>query len=130
MEALKRYRTGGEQRVTVQHVTVNEGGQAIVGAVSQTPGADRGCQKSGASPMNSMLAMHRSPRCTATSKRTRLSCQAPAVTGWAVCRFHGAHGGGPKGERNGAYKDGLHTAEAVAERQAGVGVAVAALDEP
>jgi hypothetical protein len=34
MEALKRYRTGGEQRVTVQHVTVNEGGQAIVGTVS------------------------------------------------------------------------------------------------
>jgi hypothetical protein len=38
VEALKRYRTGGEQKVTVQHVTVNEGGQAIVGAVSQTPG--------------------------------------------------------------------------------------------
>lgn len=38
LEALKRYRTGGEQKVTVQHVTVNEGGQAIVGAVSQTPG--------------------------------------------------------------------------------------------
>ena len=38
MEALKRYRTGGEQKVTVQHVTVNEGGQAIVGAVSQAPG--------------------------------------------------------------------------------------------
>jgi hypothetical protein len=35
LEALKRYRTGGEQRVTVQHVTVNEGGQAaIVGSVS------------------------------------------------------------------------------------------------
>jgi hypothetical protein len=34
VEALKRYRTGGEQKVTVQHVTVNEGGQAIVGSVS------------------------------------------------------------------------------------------------
>jgi hypothetical protein len=32
MEALKRYRTGGEQKVTVQHVSVNsinDGGQAI-----------------------------------------------------------------------------------------------------
>lgn len=38
VEALKRYRTGGEQRVTVQHVTVNEGGKAIVGAVSSAPG--------------------------------------------------------------------------------------------
>jgi hypothetical protein len=35
MEALKRYRTGGEQKVTVQHVSVNEGGQAIVGNVNQ-----------------------------------------------------------------------------------------------
>jgi hypothetical protein len=35
IEALKRYRTGGEQKVTVQHVTVGEGGQAIVGNVTQ-----------------------------------------------------------------------------------------------
>ncbi len=34
VEALKRYRTGGEQRMVVEHVTVNEGGQAIVGSVS------------------------------------------------------------------------------------------------
>ncbi|MCF1710273.1 hypothetical protein L0V05_15780 [Tabrizicola sp. J26] len=31
MDTLKRYRTGGQQKVTVEHVTVNEGGQAIVG---------------------------------------------------------------------------------------------------
>ena len=34
LEALKRYRTGGEQKVTVQHVNVSEGGQAIVGNVT------------------------------------------------------------------------------------------------
>ena len=34
MEALKRYRSKGEQRVIVERVTVNQGGQAIVGAVS------------------------------------------------------------------------------------------------
>jgi hypothetical protein len=34
VEALKRYRTGGEQKVTVEHVTVNQGGQAIVGNIS------------------------------------------------------------------------------------------------
>ena len=33
VEALKRYRSGGEQTVRVEHVTVNEGGQAIVGNV-------------------------------------------------------------------------------------------------
>ena len=37
VEALKRYRSKGEQKVVVEHVTVNEGGQAIVGAV-QTGG--------------------------------------------------------------------------------------------
>jgi hypothetical protein len=34
MEALKRYPTGGQQKVLVEHVTVNERGQAIVGNVS------------------------------------------------------------------------------------------------
>jgi hypothetical protein len=38
MEALKRYRTGGQQKVTVEHVTVNAGGQAIVGAVAHGGG--------------------------------------------------------------------------------------------
>ena len=38
MEALKRYRTGGQQKVTVEHVHVNEGGQAIVGVVNRGEG--------------------------------------------------------------------------------------------
>jgi hypothetical protein len=37
VEALKRYRSSGEQKITVQHVSVNEGGQAIVGNVTQNP---------------------------------------------------------------------------------------------
>ena len=67
--------------------------------------------------MNSALPMHRSPRCSARSKRTGERCRAPAVTGWRVCRFHGAGGGGPKGKRNGNYKHGLFTAEAVRARR-------------
>ena len=35
VEALKKYRSNGQQKVTVEHVTVNEGGQAIVGSVDQ-----------------------------------------------------------------------------------------------
>ena len=31
--ALKQYRTGGQQKMTVEHVHVHEGGQAIVGNV-------------------------------------------------------------------------------------------------
>jgi hypothetical protein len=37
MEALKRYRSGAEHKVTLQHVSVAEGGQAIVGNVTQAP---------------------------------------------------------------------------------------------
>jgi hypothetical protein len=43
VEALKRYRSAGEQTVRVEHVTVNEGGQAIVGSV--THGGRRTPQK-------------------------------------------------------------------------------------
>ena len=67
--------------------------------------------------MNSLLPMHRSPRCSARSKRTGERCRAPAGTGWRVCRFHGAGGGGPKGKRNGNYKHGLFTAEAIHTRR-------------
>jgi len=35
METLKRYRSGGKQTVVVQHVNVNNGGQAIVGTIEQ-----------------------------------------------------------------------------------------------
>ncbi len=40
MEALRKYRNGGEQKVTVQHVNVNEGGQAVVGNIKQTKSAN------------------------------------------------------------------------------------------
>jgi hypothetical protein len=35
MDAIKRYRSGGEQAFTVQNVSVRDGGQAIVGNVTQ-----------------------------------------------------------------------------------------------
>jgi len=43
VEALKRYRSRGEQKVRVEHVHVNEGGQAIIGDVST--GEGRGAKK-------------------------------------------------------------------------------------
>lgn len=67
--------------------------------------------------MKREYAFQTAPRCTATSKRTRKPCQAPAVRGWTVCRFHGARGGAPRGKRNGAYRHGLYTAKAADERQ-------------
>jgi len=53
MEALKRYRAGAEQKVTLQHVSVAEGGQAIVGNVTQAPresGREKAAQEKAATP--------------------------------------------------------------------------------
>jgi hypothetical protein len=47
VETLKRYRSAGEQIIKVQHVTVRDGGQAIVGNISQGGG---GTAKNGAQP--------------------------------------------------------------------------------
>jgi len=38
VEALQKLRNKGQQKITVQHVQVNEGGQAIIGDVSQGEG--------------------------------------------------------------------------------------------
>lgn len=65
----------------------------------------------------SRYAFQDAPRCSATSKRTGKPCQAPAVRGRTVCRFHGAGGGGPRGKRNGMYRHGLYTNEAIEERR-------------
>lgn len=40
MEALDKHRGKGQQKITVEHVTVNEGGQAIVGSVA----GGKGCK--------------------------------------------------------------------------------------
>jgi hypothetical protein len=39
MQTLKQYRSDGKQKIVVKHVTVNEGGQAIVGDVTHGGGA-------------------------------------------------------------------------------------------
>ena len=67
--------------------------------------------------MNRRYSFQDAPRCSATSKRTHEPCRASTVRGWSVCRFHGARGGGPRGKRNGMYRHGLYTKEAMKERR-------------
>ena len=33
IQAITKYRRGGEQKLVIQHVNVNQGGQAVVGGV-------------------------------------------------------------------------------------------------
>ena len=41
VEALRRLRNGNSQTVRVEHVHVNEGGQALIGNVNSIPGSGR-----------------------------------------------------------------------------------------
>ena len=65
---------------------------------------------------NPMHKAHAAPRCHAKSKRSGERCKAPAVRGWNVCRFHGARGGAPEGEANGAWKHGRYSKTGKIER--------------
>jgi hypothetical protein len=114
MSALKEYRSKGEQKMTVQHVRVAEGGQAIVGNVNATLEGVGRARKSRSNHMH--WPVQQALRCHATSKRSGKPCRSPAVRGHSVCRMHGAGGGAPKGNKN-ALKHGLYTAEAIETRR-------------
>lgn len=66
---------------------------------------------------NLMSRAHAAPRCTAKSKRTKVRCGAPAMRERTVCYHHGGRAGAPRGARNGAYKHGHFTCEAIEARQ-------------
>ena len=64
------------------------------------------------------LPLRLAPRCLART-RAGTSCQKAAASGKKRCRMHGGApgSGAPRGERNGNYRTGLHTREAVAGRR-------------
>jgi hypothetical protein len=118
IEALKRYRSAGEQRVVVQHVTVT------AEQVNPVPsprgrGMSRNRRNNPMDPENPKLSrLNRAPRCLARNRRGT-PCQSPAVKGRKRCHIHGgADGGGAlPGNRN-ALKHGRYSAEAIAQRRA------------
>jgi hypothetical protein len=61
--------------------------------------------------------MRGAPRCGAKT-RGGTGCRCPAVRGRTRCRIHGGRSpGAPRGERNGNFKNGFWTCEAVQERR-------------
>ena len=62
--------------------------------------------------------LRQAPRCLARTRRGT-SCQSPAVAGKTRCRMHGgaAGSGAPRGKRNGKYRHGGFTTEAIDERR-------------
>jgi hypothetical protein len=114
VEALNRHRGKGQQKVTVEHVHVHAGGQAIVGNVGNPGEGFSRNQRN--NPMQSKLPMHLSPKCGARTKSSGKPCQSPAMKN-GRCRMHGGKSrGAPKGNRN-SLKHGRYTAEAISGRQ-------------
>ena len=112
LEALDRHRGKGQQKVTVEHVHVYQGGQAVVGVVTRGVGIDKDWSNN---PMQKKLPMHLSQRCGARTRRGS-RCQSPAMTN-GRCRMHGGTSpGAPAGNKN-AVKHGRYTAEAIAWRR-------------
>jgi hypothetical protein len=70
VESLNRHRGKGQQKVTVEHVHVHEGGQAIVGT-SRARGRHRNQRNN---PMH--LDMHQAKRCRARTRHGP-ECQSP-----------------------------------------------------
>src|SRR5262249_52286110 len=139
--------TGGEQKVTVQHVSVNDGGQAIVGDVVQAPRP--GNPRLPTNPKDALIDARRPPmpllgdikgqavsrhrmtnhhtrntgpmsasrRCGAKT-RSGKACMSPAVSGKSRCRMHGgAAGSGAPRGNKNALKHGRFAGEAFAERR-------------
>jgi hypothetical protein len=69
-------------------------------------------------PIQEPPPLQQAPRCGAKTRSGR-PCRSPAVAGRKRCRMHGGapESGGPKGARNGNYKHGRYTADAIASRR-------------
>ena len=58
-------------------------------------------------------------RCGAKTRAGK-ACQKPALSGKTRCQLHGGRGGAPSGKRNGNYRTGYYTQEALQERKEAV----------
>jgi hypothetical protein len=84
MEALRKYRTGGEQKVTLLHVYINEGGQAVVSTVTH-PGRWQEIRGTIQCCWNCRKHPYVGPSQSAAAN----GGSHPAVRGKSVCRMHG-----------------------------------------
>jgi len=105
LDALNHHRGKGQQKVTVEHVHVHSGRQAVVGMV-ETPGG-------GSRPKS-----EEQPRAIAFASGVEMPSPNPVQS--TVPRASYAERplppGAPKGNKN-AFKHGRYTAEAVADRR-------------
>jgi hypothetical protein len=110
VEALQRNRGKGQQKVTVEHVHVHSGGQAVVGVVENS---GRGSQRKSEDQCDAKQIAH-APQATMRSADTE---RQPLSVTSCRCRMHGGSSpGAPRGNKN-ALKHAHYTAEAIAQRR-------------
>jgi hypothetical protein len=131
LEAMQKLKgKAGQQKVTVEHVHVHEGGQAIVGTVAPT-GPRRRVGKTDKAPHEKRRGWLKSgnppgdfskgARCGAKTRRGT-HCQCPAMVN-GRCRLHGGLSTGPRTpegrerSRRGPLQHGRYAAAAKAERR-------------
>ena len=108
LEALNRHRGKGQQKVTVEHVHVHEGGQAIVGNVGG--GALTKTE-------NQPHALGYAPGQTLRSGNTEREAVPVTSDEERSVQMHcGPSPGAPKANQH-AYKHGRYSAEAIARRR-------------
>jgi len=113
LDALNRHRGKGQQKVTVEHVHVHSGGQAIVGAVESSRGSATTRRESG-NPYDARQITH-APQPALPSKNAEpelVSSACDAERPMSDARRNVAG----KGNKN-ALKHGRYTAEAIARRR-------------
>ena len=114
LEALNRHRGKGQQKVTVEHVHVHAGGQAVVGMVDEHRGVGIGA-KSEEQPHAKQIA--HAPEPAMRSPDTERDAVPIAGDGERpLPDARGTSPGAPIGNNN-ARKHGLYTAEAIAGRR-------------
>ena len=123
---LDRLRNGGRQVVQVQHVTVGDGGQAVVAGTVQGGTRQAGGKgvrgKAPDAPGGwryALRAANAAPRCGARRKANGEPCCAPAMAN-GRCYVHGGPSTGPRtGRRLGAMPPGAVEARPARSRGAG-----------
>jgi hypothetical protein len=88
----------------------------------RTPGIGENYEVNPKNPMDHRMDsklqnLRQAPRCGAKT-RGGTPCQRPALRGRTRCRLHGGLSpGAPRGSKNGNFRNGDWTAEAIAERK-------------
>jgi len=115
IEALDRHRGKGQQRITVEHVNVHPGGQAIVGAVTSRSGSSPNSKEQA----GATRAITHEPSTPMRSPDPEWEVMPIASgAGKRRCRMHGgaAGSGAPIGNTN-ALRHGRYTKHAIARRR-------------